>query len=164
MSVISSETWSFPARVCDTAVLAACVGPHRSADNPEQALKWDLWCCHQPFCTDNTLCGCDGCRPRPVPEHLFCPLACWLVCACHTRSIYMHLCFCLCTCLHMYLLVSFFLPLYLYPLSLSLHLTLHLRILVMPSVSFLVWSCHLDLKGAVSVIPVVSTAPFCHQL
>lgn len=50
------------------------------------------------------------------------------------------------------------------PHSVYLHLAPHLRILVMPSGSLLVWSCHLDSKGAASVIPGVSSAPLCHQL
>lgn len=68
MSVRPSETWSFPAGASHTAAPAACLSPHGSADAPEQALKRLLWCCHQPLCTDNTLCGCDGCEPSPSPS------------------------------------------------------------------------------------------------
>lgn len=63
MSGRSLETWSFPANASRTAAPPAWLGPHRLADAPEQALKWDLWCC-----ADNTLRGRDGfelwARPR----------------------------------------------------------------------------------------------------
>lgn len=68
MSVRSSETWSFPAGASHTAAPAASLSPNGSADAPEQALKRVLWCCHQPLCTDNTLCGCDGWEPSPSPS------------------------------------------------------------------------------------------------
>lgn len=74
MSVGSLETWSLPAGASHAAAPAARLCPRGSAGAPEQALKWDLRCCHQPLFTGSGLCGCDGCEPRPVPEHLFCPL------------------------------------------------------------------------------------------
>lgn len=139
MSVSLSKSWSFPASANHKPAPAACLLPRGSADAPEQPLKWDLRCCHQPLCTDNTLCGCDDGGPGPVPEHLFRTLSCWMISGCHTTSIEMHLCSCLCTCLHMQPSLYFALPDG-FTLSLTLllsvsvnHFTPHLRILVMSS-------------------------------
>lgn len=164
MSERSLETWSFPASASHTAASSAWLGPRGSADAPEQALKWDPWCCHQPLCTDNTLCGSGGCAPGPVPEHLFCPLTFWLVSDCHSGSVYMHL-------LSLYLSVTA--PVSCAPCrcpSCGLYQWIPHSTsedCFMSSVCFLVWSGHSNLKVVgFSILTLVCplSAVLCHQL